>query len=103
MPYIQDATVKWELTEKERLGALSVRKAISLSPKKAQSVIKDVARRAMGKIDRIKPFLTSTPFTLRAEYITAKYAEKIAQSPEVTRLDDVTISKQCRTLDDIVF
>jgi len=31
VPDIQDATVKWALDEKERLGALSVRKAISES------------------------------------------------------------------------
>jgi D-amino peptidase len=104
VPDIQDATVKWALDEKERLGALSVRKAISLSPVKSQSVIKDAACRAMGKIDRIKPFRIPTPFTLRVEYIAPKYAERIAQSHKVTRLDDdVTITKKCQTLDDIVF
>jgi D-amino peptidase len=43
---IQGATVKWALAEKEKLGALSVRKAISLSPQKAQSVIKNAASRS---------------------------------------------------------
>jgi len=67
-------------------------------------VIKDAACRAMGKIDRIKPFRIPTPFTLRVEYIAPKYAERIAQSHKVTRLDDdVTITKKCQTLDDIVF
>ena len=102
VPDIQDARVKWALAEKERLGPLSVRKAISLSPKKAQSMIKDAERRAIDKIDRIKLFLISTPFTLRVEYIAAKYAEKIAQSLAVTLLDDVTITKKCCTLDNIV-
>ena len=103
VPDIQSATVKWALAEKETLGALSVRKAISLSPKKAQSVIKEAARKAMDNIGIIKPFVIPTPFTLKVEYIEAKYAEGIAQSPSVTRLDDVTITKKCNTLDDIVF
>jgi D-amino peptidase len=102
-PNIQGAVVKWALGEKERLGALSVRKAISLSPQKAQSVIKDTARKAMDNIGRIKPFQISTPFTLKVEYIAAKYAEGIAQSSDVARLNDVTITKKCHTLDDIVF
>ncbi|MCW4040474.1 MAG: M55 family metallopeptidase, partial [Candidatus Bathyarchaeota archaeon] len=100
---IQGATVKWALAEKEKLGALSVRKAISLSPQKAQSVIKDAARKAMDKIGKIKPLVIPTPFTLKVEYIEAKYMEGIARSPGVTRLDDVTITKKCNTIDDIVF
>jgi D-amino peptidase len=103
VPSIQGATVKWSLTEKETLGALSVRKAISLSPKKAQFVIKEAARKAMDKIGTTEPFIISTPFTLKIEYIAAKYAEGVARSPSVTRLDDVTITKKCNTLDDIVF
>jgi len=100
---IECATVKWALAEKEKLGALSVRKAISLSPQKAQSVIKDAAKKAMDKIGKIKPIVIPTPFTLKVEYIEAKYMAGIARSPGVTRLDDVTITKKCNSLDDIVF
>jgi len=44
-----------------------------------------------------------TPFNLRVEYIEAKYAERISKSPGVTRVDEVTITKKCHNLDDIVF
>jgi D-amino peptidase len=103
VPSIQGAVVKWALAEKEKLGALSVRKAISLSPVTAHSTIKEAARNAMNAIDVIKPFVIPTPFTLTVEYVDAKYAEGVSQSPGVTRVDDVTITKQCNTLDDIVF
>ncbi len=103
VPGIEGAIVKWALDEKEKLGALSVRKAISLSPEKARSTIKEAARNAMDKIDLVKPFVIPTPFDLRVEYIEAKYAERIAGSPGVTRVDEVTITKKCHGLDDIVF
>ncbi len=103
VPEIEGAIVKWALDEKEKLGALSVRKAISLSPEKAQLMIKEAARKAMEKIGLVKPFMISTPFTLRVEYIDAKYAESKIKSPGVTREDEVTITKKCHTLDDIVF
>lgn len=103
VPGVEGAIVKWALDEKEKLGALSVRKAVSLSPKKAQSTIKEASRVAMGKIGLVKPFVISTPFTLRVEYIAAKYAESVMKSPGVMREDEVTITKKCYTLDDIVF
>ena len=103
VPEMEGVIVKWALDEKEKLGALSVRKAISLSPEKAQSTIKEAARNAMEKINLLKPFVIPTPFDLRVEYIEAKYAERIAGSPGVTRVDEVTITKKCHCLDDIVF
>ena len=103
VPEIEGAIVKWALDEKEKLGALSVRKAISLSPEKAQSTIKEAARKAMKKIGLIKPFVISPPFTLRVEYIDAKYAELLTKSQHVLREDEVTITKKCYALNDIVF
>jgi D-amino peptidase len=103
VPNIEGAIVKWALEEKEQLGALSVRKAISLSPEKASIVIKQAAQKAMSKIDSIEPFRISTPFELKVEYVEAKYAERISNYLGVTRLNDVTILKHCKTLDDIVF
>ena len=103
VPGVEGAIVKWALDEKEKLGALSVRKTISLSPEKAQSIIKKAARNAMDKIGSIKPFMIPTPFNLRVEYIEAKYAERISKSPGVTRVDSMTITKKCHNLDDIVF
>jgi D-aminopeptidase len=76
---------------------------ISLSPEKAQSIIKEAARNAIEKIGLVKPFMIPIPFNLRVEYIEAKYAEGITTSLGVTRLDEVTIIKKCHNLDDIVF
>ncbi len=103
VPSIEGATVKWALGEKEKLGALSVRKAVSLSPEKAQKIIKEVARKSMSMIGSIKPFVIKTPLTLKVEYVEAKYSERVAASPGVTRIDDVTIMKKCKSLADIIF
>lgn len=103
VPGIEGAIVKWALDEKEKFGALSVRKVISLSPEKAQSIIKEAARNAIEKIGLVKPFMIPIPFNLRVEYIEAKYAKGITTSLGVTRLDEVTIIKKCHNLDDIVF
>jgi D-amino peptidase len=103
IPEMEGAVVKWALDEKEKIGALSVRKAISLSPKKAQSTIKEAARNAISKIGVIKPFVITTPFILKVEYVDTKYAENISKSPGVTRIDGVTITKKCYNIDEIVF
>jgi len=103
VPSITGAVVKWPLDEKERIGALSIRKAISLSPLKAQKEIKSAARKAMSLIDSIEPFRIKEPFTLRVEYVEAKYAEIHSKSPQVERINDVTIRKTCNSLEDIIF
>jgi len=103
IPNIVGVPVKWGLGEKEKLGALTVRQAVSLSPAKARAAIKDAAKRALGKVDECKPVRLKMPFTLRVEYIDAKYAEDKMKMPSVKRVDDVTISKVCKSLDDVVF
>jgi D-amino peptidase len=103
VPPIIGATVMWALEEKEKLGALSVRKAVSLSPGKAQDTIRKAAKEAMGKIRSTKPFTLPAEFDLKVEYVEAKYADNLANAPGVTRLDEVTITKKCKSLQDIVF
>lgn len=103
IPKIHGVTVKWPLEEKEKLGALSIRKAVSLSPKKAQDKIKAGARESISLIDSIEPFVFPDEFDLKVEYVEAKYAENFANAPGVTRIDDVTIGKRCKGLEDIVF
>ena len=80
IPEIEGTTVKWALSEREKLGALSVRRAVSLSPLKAQERIREAANRAMARVDSIKPFRIHSPFTLRVEYVQAEYAEAIAKT-----------------------
>jgi len=103
IPNIVGVPVKWGLGEKEKLGALTVRQAVSLSPAKARAAIKDAAKRALGKVDDFKPLRLKKPFTLRVEFIDAKYAEDKMKMPGVKRVDDVTISKVCKSLGDVVF
>lgn len=103
VPQMEAAVVKWPLGEKEKLGALSVRKAISLSPKKAQDTVRKAAEKAMSLIDSIEPYRFPDQFDLKVEYVEPKYADGLAKAPGMTRLDDVTIMKRCEGLADIVF
>ena len=103
VPEITGATVKWALEEKEKIGALSVRRAISMSPVKAQDTIRDAARLAMYRIGPIKPFTFPAMFDLKVEYVESKYADPPAKGPGVKRVDPLTITKKCNGLGDIVF
>ena len=100
---IEAVPIKWGLTEKEKLGALTVRQAISLSPAKAREKIREAAENAIQKVSGFKPLKLKKPFTLKVEYIESKYAEEKEKLPGVTRLDEVTITKQCKNLDDVIF
>lgn len=103
VPGITGATVKWALEEKEKLGALSVRRAISLSPEKAQKTIRKGAKEAMANIGTTEPFRLPKEFDLKVEYVEAKYTDGPTQTPGVTRLDEVTTFRKCKSLQDIVF
>jgi D-amino peptidase len=103
VPKIEQVPIKWGLVEKEKLGALTVRQAISLSPEKARENIRKAAAKAMQKVSQIEPVQQKTPFTLRVEYIEEKYADAKAGFPGVKRLDSVTITKECQNLADVIF
>jgi len=102
IPDIVGVTVKWGLKEKEKLGALSVRQALSLSPDKACERIRKAAETAPRKAQDFKPIKLKKPFTLKVEYTQAKYAEARTQIPGVTRLNALTITKECRRLSDFI-
>lgn len=103
VPEIEGAVVKWGLDERERIGALSVRKAISLSPAKARRVIREGARNAMGKIDKIKPFRLNPPYTMKVQYTEKKYADQTMQHEGVERVNEVTVTQVRDKLSDLVF
>ena len=103
IPNIVKVPVKWGLGEKEKLGALTVRQAISLSPAKARAAIKEAAKRALGKVAMFEPRKLRSPFTLEVEYIEAKYAEDKMRLPGVRKKNETTISKLCKSLGDAVF
>ncbi|MCW4014277.1 MAG: M55 family metallopeptidase [Candidatus Bathyarchaeota archaeon] len=103
VPDIEQVPIKWGLAEKEKLGALTVRQAISLSPEKAREKIREAATKAMQKLSLITPVVQKTPFKLKVEFIEEKYADSKSGFPGVKRLDSVTISKECHSLADVVF
>jgi D-amino peptidase len=103
VPGIEAAVVKWGLEEKERLGALSVRKAVSLSPAKAQDVIREAARRAMTKIGFVEPFSLAPPYVMRVEYTDKKYAEWALRDPGVEQIDETTTTQTRNGLLELVF
>ncbi|TRO55033.1 hypothetical protein E2P71_03335, partial [Candidatus Bathyarchaeota archaeon] len=103
VPNIVQVPIKWGLAEKEKIGALSVRQAISFSPEKAREKIREAANRAMLKIHNIKPVKQKTPFTQKVEYIEEKYADAKVGFPGISRLDSVTITKECQSLGDVIF
>jgi len=103
VPSIEGVAVKWGLEEKHRLGALSVRRAVSLSPVKARSLIREAARRAMGLVGSVEAFTVRPPFSVRVEYTEAKYADTAAMSRGVERIDGLTVAQTRSSLQDIVF
>jgi D-amino peptidase len=100
---VEAAVVKWGLDEKEKLGALSVRKAVSLSPAKAQDVIREAARRAMKKIGSVEPFRLDPPYTMRVEYTDEKYAEWALRDPGVKRIGETATNQTRNSLHELVF
>lgn len=102
VPDIEGAVVKWGLEEKERMGALSVRKAISLSPTKAQKVIREAAERAMHKIDSVEPYRLNPPYTMRVQYIEEKYAEQVMRHEGMTRIDETTVEQVRGRLSELI-
>ena len=102
VPGIEGAVVKWGLEEKHRLGALSVRKAVSLSPVKSRNMIRDRAKRAMGRIGSVEPFTMAPPYTMMVEYTESKYAEAAAMNPGVKRIDENTVTQMRSRLQELV-
>lgn len=103
VPGIEGAAVKWGLGEKHRLGALSVRRAVSLSPVKSRSLIKNTAKRAVERIGAVEPFTMEPPYTMRIEYTESKYAEAAAMNPGVQRVEENTVTQTRSRLQDLVF
>lgn len=86
---VETAVVKEGLSQQVRgLGAAP---GISLAPKKARDVIREAAKRAMGKIGGIAPYTMEPPFVVRAQFTEMKHAETFAMRPGVKWIDRVTV------------
>ncbi len=92
VPGVETAIVKEGLAE--YAGGLAVLPGISLSPQKAQAVIRAAARRAMDRIGSIAPYRLAPPFRLRAQFREERFAEPRAAQPGVRRLDAVTVEME---------
>jgi len=103
VPGIEGAVVKWGLEEKSRLGALSERKTVSLSPARARGVIREAAERAMGKVGDVEPFRVDPPYTMRVQYTEAKYAEQMSQHEGIERVNDTTVEQVRGALSELIF
>ncbi|HUS77998.1 MAG TPA: M55 family metallopeptidase [Patescibacteria group bacterium] len=103
VPGIEGAVVKWGLEEKEKLGALSVRKAISLSPERAQNVIREAATRAMGRIGSMEPYRLERPYTVRVQYTEDKYAEHLFDLESIKKIDGRTLEQVADGASQIIF
>ena len=103
VPDIEAAVVKWALGEKEKLGALSIQKAKSLSPLKAQDLLRETGRRALSRAKLISPFWIDPPYELRVEYTEQKYAEFALENTGVEKIDDVTTIQTRDSLSQLTF
>lgn len=103
VPDIEQAVVKYGLKEKHKIGALSIRQAISLSPSKAQATIREAVKKAMKKTESIKPFKLDPPYIMKVEYTDKKYAENTAKTQGVTRINETTITQKSDQLHELVF
>lgn len=89
-PDIEVAVVKEGLAE--GIEGLKVAPAISLAPLKARQVIRESARRAMGKIGSLPPYRLEPPFNLRIEFTDPSWAERTAARPWAVRVNDTTVA-----------
>jgi D-amino peptidase len=89
-PGIEVAVVKEGLAESAK--GLKVAPAISLAPQKARQVIRETARRAMGKIGSLQPYRLEPPFNLRIEFTDPSWAERTATRPWAVRVNETTVA-----------
>ncbi len=92
IPGVEVAVVKEGLVE--QAGSLAVLPTLSLSPQRAQAVIRSAATRAMAKISSVEPYCPEPPFRLRAQFTAERFAEQRAQIPNARRLDAVTVEME---------
>ena len=89
VPDIEAAIVKEGLLP-EPIG-IGVAPAISLAPEKARKVIREAAKRAVGKIGKISPMQATPPFDVRVHFTKAEYADRVSNRPGAGRTDETTV------------
>ena len=70
---------------------LSRTAALTLSPAKARDLLRERARKAMGRIGEIPPYTIPSPYIFATEYQSADSAEARAAREDVERVDTHTV------------
>jgi D-amino peptidase len=72
----------------------------SLSPEKARELIRDTAKRAIGEIAHIEPYVLEPPYTIRTQFTKQRRADMIASRPDIQRIDAFTVeATSCKQLE----
>jgi D-amino peptidase len=101
IPGVETAVVKKGLSPTP-VGILTQAPMVSLSPARAQEVIRESARRAMNLVGKIAPFRLEPPYTAQVRFSEEKCANQSAQAEGVRRLDTLTVEKSGNDLDGIM-
>lgn len=101
IPGVETAVVKEGLSPSP-VGVFTQAPMISLSPVRAQEVIRESARRAMNLVGKIAPFRIEPPYTAQVRFTEEKYADQNAQRAGIRRLDPLTVEKSGNELDGIM-
>jgi len=90
VPDIEVVVVKQALLAD--VAGLSPAPALSLAPEKACQVIREGARRAMGRVGSIPPLRFEPPYTLEWQFSEAQAADEMAARPGAIRVDATTVA-----------
>jgi D-amino peptidase len=80
---------------KKGIGAYS---ALCVSPIKSRNLIYEGARKAMDKVESLKPFMIESPITLHVRLTTSSSVDRLLMIPGIERLDGVTVRYQTNDL-----
>jgi D-amino peptidase len=76
--------------------------AISLHPRKARELIREGAKRAVERINEIKPFVLETPYEYKVEFTTTQTVSKMCLIPGVRKVDERSIAYTSDNFQEIV-
>jgi D-amino peptidase len=89
VPELETAVVKESLHP--GVSGIGVAPALSLAPEKARQVIREGARRAMGKVGQTAPLRVEPPFDVRVEFTKSEFADRVADRPGANRMNENTV------------
>lgn len=89
IPDIEGVIVKEGLTT--NVNGLEQGPMLSLAPCKARDLIREAARRAMGRIGEINPFAYKGPYLCRTRFLESSMADERMNQPGIRRIDSQTL------------